>query len=160
MGIKKISLVLGALLFLLVITLPSSAQQIYKWKDEKGQWHFSQGQGRGAAPVVKVTVEKIDYRNRYVTVEGVLENISSFAIARPKIHVRAHDVENDLLLASDTVYIPTGAAGKIESQKSSAFRAFFSLPDRSRGREVKLDISVEDFPFEVNWQKEGKFRVW
>ena len=160
MKIKGWLLRIGCLSIFLFLSSVILAQTIYKWKDEKGQWHFTQGQGRGAAPVVKVTVEKIDYRNRYVTVEGVLENISSFAIARPKIHVRAHDVENDLLLASDTVYIPTGAAGKIESQKSSAFRAFFSIPDRSRGREVKLDISVEDFPFEVNWQKEGKFRVW
>ena len=53
---------LGVAMFFGIIATAASAQDIYKWKDEKGQWHFSQ-----TSPPNNVSVEKFTLPSRPTT---------------------------------------------------------------------------------------------
>ena len=65
------------LLFLFAFPPLVSAQTIYKWKDEKGQWHFSNTPSPGpelqATPTTRSSTNIIQGTGRVAVVLSVLE---------------------------------------------------------------------------------------
>lgn len=144
----------------LLLASSVTAQQIHKWQDEKGQWHFTQMPGRGAAPIIKVVIEKLEYRNGYLTIEGTVENISGYVVTTPSIQVQAHDAENDTVLSDSSTRGAGGYKAKLEPQKSAFFTTMLRFPGTARGRDAKINVSVEEYPFEIEWKRESRIRIW
>lgn len=152
---------LVSLVILLVLLVPIvNAQQIHKWKDEKGQWHFTGGPSSRGAPVFRLTVERVSYRSGYITVEGTAENISSVPLTNPKIKVVGLDSGDQTIYGQSTTWAGGTYDGKIAGSQSAVFKTLFSIPEKAKGREVKLEISVEGYLFDISCQQDCKIKVW
>ena len=148
-------------LFLFVSVFSLFAQELYKWKDAKGQWHIGQGPGGNLRPLLRVSVERVNYENRFLRIEGTVENISPVVITKPRpLNIRVSDVSQNVTFEERSVWAAGGYGKKIGGGPIAVFTTTLMVPDKARGQELKIDITTDDYPTEVDWKQRETLRAW
>jgi hypothetical protein len=147
-------------LFLILPMFSIAAQDVYKWKDDKGQWHFSQGPSSARRPALRLVVERVNYKNGYLRIEGTVENISQVDLNIPRLNVKISDPSENMTFNEQSVWPAGGHGKKIGVRQSAVFTTLLSVPDKAKGREVQIDVSTDDYPAEVEWKQSATFKIW
>lgn len=148
-----------ATLMLLFVVSPALGQEIYKWKDAKGQWHFSQTFG-GQRAILWITVDRISYQHGFAKIEGTAMNQSPFPVKSRRIIAKATDALDGTLYVEFFGWPADSAEAGIEPQQSAAFTVLLQMPEKSRGREVRFELSADGYSSDVNWQTNQQMRIW
>lgn len=105
-------------------------------------------------------MEKLTYNHGYIRIEGTAENISNAPLPAPRITMTGLDFLDDTIYGQSTAWPGGSYSSKIASGQSAVFSTLFSIPDKAKGKEVKVEVSVDGYPFDLTWKVDSRIRVW